>query len=35
MSRIALNYVAVVVIVLLVLTLAAIVQDWWDARRGR
>lgn len=35
MSRIALNYVFAMMIVVLILVIVALVQNWWDARHGR
>lgn len=35
MSLIALYYIAGMVIMVLILVILALAQNWWDARRGR
>lgn len=35
MSHLTLSYILAMVIVVLILVILAIVQNWWDAYRGR
>lgn len=35
MSRVTLSYVLAMVIVVLILVVGVLIQNWWDSRKGR